>query len=365
MSRADNQLKFWLAFNQISGLGPIRWQRLLNYFPDLETAWQAKTGELIKAGLESKIAENITVESKKIDPEVELDKIKKLNIKVTTILDSSYPKPLKEIYGPPPLLYHYGNLNLENDFCLAVVGTRKISAYGKQITSEITKNLARAGLTIISGLALGVDALAHESCLQAGGKTIAVLGSGLDQIYPASNRQLAQKIIEQNGAIISEFPLGTKPFKSNFPLRNRIISGLSLGVLVTEAGLKSGALITTKYALDQNREVFAVPGNVYSQNSQGPNFLIKLGAKTVTVASDILEILNLQQAHNFKTALKIIPENETEKILLDLLDAEPLPVDKLVIQSKLNISVVNSTLSILEMKGYVKNLGGQTYIKAR
>ncbi|MFA6410251.1 MAG: DNA-processing protein DprA [Candidatus Buchananbacteria bacterium] len=360
-----NELKYWLGFSQISSIGPVRWQKLLNYFPDLKTAWQAPVSQLVQSGLEPTIADQVNEKKKKIWPDFELEKIEKLKIKTVTILEDNYPKILKEIYGCPPLLYYFGDFDLNNDFCLAVVGTRKITPYGKRVTEDLVKELTNAGITIVSGLALGIDACAHQTTIASNGKTIAVLGSGLDQIYPATNRQLGQKIIETGGAIISEFPLGMLPFKSNFPLRNRIISGLSLGTLIIEAGIKSGALITAQFALEQNREVFAVPGNIYSQTSAGPNQLIKQGAKIISQVSDILETLNLKSATVSKQIKEIIPENETEKMLLEHLSAEPLCVDKLVQCTKLNISLINSTLSILEMKGAVKNLGGQTYIKIR
>ena len=362
---SKNHLKHWLAFNQITAIGPIRWQRLLDYFSNLEHAWQAGNMELIKAGLEPKIVDELMKKRPQINPDFELEKVEKLKINLLTILDDNYPKLLKEIYAPPPLLYYFGNLDLNNDFPLAVVGSRKISSYGKQVTQQLVNGLTTSGLTIISGLALGVDACAHQAAIESSGKTIAVLGSGLNQIYPASNHQIAQKITNLGGAIISEFPLGMPPLKYNFPQRNRIISGLSLGTLVIEAGEKSGALITARYALEQNREVFAVPGNIYNQGSFGTNKLIKMGAKLVTEVGDILETLNLEQAQNFKAAKKVMPDNETEKILLKLLNDQPIHVDKLSQCARLDISIINSTLSIMEMKGMVKNLGNQVYAKTR
>jgi len=251
-----NGLKYWLAFNQITAIGPIRTQRLLDYFGQLKNAWQANKTELLKAGLEEKIVNELIKKRQEIEPENELKRLEKSASQIITLFDENYPKLLKEIYAPPPLLYYLGRLDLNNDFPLAVVGTRKISDYGRQITQQIVGELVDCGLTIVSGLALGIDATAHQAAVKLGGKTIAVLGSGIDQIYPASNHNLTRKIIESGGAIISEFPIGMPPLKHNFPQRNRVISGLSLGVLVTEAGEKSGALITTKYALDQNREIF-------------------------------------------------------------------------------------------------------------
>jgi len=359
-----NELKYWLAFNQISTVGPRRWQKLLDYFGELKNAWMAPRNELFKAGMEEKITDELINQRSKINPEAELEKLQKTSGQAVTILDETYPGLLKEIYSPPPLLYCLGRLDLNGDFPLAVVGSRKISDYGKAVTEQIVNELAGSGLTIVSGMAIGVDAVAHQTALKAGGKTVAVLGSGINQIYPATNRNLARQIIESGGAIISEFPLGTPPYKSNFPQRNRIISGLSLGVLVTEATEDSGALITTKYALDQNREIFAVPGDIFRLSAGGPNKLIKLGAKAVTSADEILETLNLQQAKNFKAAQAVAPAAENEKKLLVLMDS-PIHVDNLARKSRLDISIINSTLAIMEMKGLIKNLGGQLYVKAR
>ena len=363
MKNPDDK-KFWVAFSKIERIGPQKFKRLYQHFPDLQTAWQASFGELLKADLQNKDIEAILEVKTKINPDREWEKLEKLGIKVMTIREKEYPKLLKEIYSPPALLYIKGNLPENLDFTLAVVGTRKITTYGQQITPEIVKDLARANLIIVSGLALGIDALAHQSCLEAGGKTIAVLGSGLDLIYPVANRQLADKIIE-NGAIISEYPLGTQPLKQHFPARNRIISGSSLGTLVIEGDRDSGSLITARCALEQNREVFAVPGSVYNQASVGPNNLIKMGAKPVTAAHDVLEALNLELAQDFMENKKIIPDTKEEEILLKYLSREPLHVDELIKKSKLNTSIVNSTLTMMEMKGKVRNLGGMNYVLSR
>ena len=248
---------------------------------------------------------------------------------------------------------------------MAVVGSRKASDYGQQVTRQICRGLAQAGITIVSGLALGIDACSHQTALDNRAKTIAVLGSGLDTIYPAANLRLAEKIIDHHGCVISEFPLGTPAYKSNFPQRNRIIAGLCLGTLVVEASFKSGALITARYALEQNREVFTVPGSIYNLGSQGPHSLIKNGARLITDAEEILESLNLQRANDFKNVKEIVPENETEKLLLTLIATEPIHIDKLVKLSELTISQLNASLTLLEMKGAIKNLGGQKYAKAR
>ncbi len=333
----------------------------------MEAAYKASFNELKKAGLEEKIVSEFISKRAEINPESEWERLEKEGIALLTIRDEKYPKILKEIYNPPALLYYKGLFSDDEEFSLAVVGTRKMTSYGQQITPEIISDLSKNGLTIVSGMALGIDALAHETALKNNGRTIAVLGSGLDSqnIYPAHNRYLAQKIVEQGGLVISEYPLGMLPLKYNFPARNRIISGLSLGTLVVEAGESSGALITAKCALEQNREVFAIPGSIYNQNSIGTNNLIKLGARPVSSANDILESLNLSQATNFIANQKIVPETKEEEVLLQFLSKEPIHVDNLVQKSKLGTATVNSTLTMMEMKGKVKNLGNMNYVLSR
>lgn len=360
---SSDKLKYWIAFNQIGSIGFHRLSKLLKYFESLEHAWQASKQELIQAGLEPKIAQEIIEKRDDISPEAELDRVRELGINITTLEDANYPKLLKEIYSPPPLLYHYGELDLNNDFTLAVVGSRKMSSYGKQVTFDLVENLAQSGFTIVSGLALGVDATAHQATLNVGGKTISVLGSGLQKIYPVSNHFLAKNIIENGGTIISEFPLDTPAYKSNFPQRNRIISGLSLGTIITQAAKKSGALITARFAIEQNREVFAVPGSILEAGSVGPNELIKAGAKSVTSASDVIESLNLTQVKEFKATKKLLPANPLEEKIIKLLENEEMDVDKLAKLARLDISITNSTLIVLEMKGLIKNLGANKYIK--
>jgi len=292
--KVSDRAKYFNAFNLIKGIGPISLKKILSRFDSLEDAWSANLNELRQAGLNRSTLEQIKYQRPKINPDREIERLIKEGVDLITINDKAYPELLKEIYIPPPLLYIRGNLKSSDRISLGVVGTRQLSAYGHRITPLITADLARAGLTIISGLAKGIDTLAHKAALKANGRTIAVLGSGLDKknIYPQVNQHLSE-IISQEGALLSEFPIGTKPFAQNFPQRNRIVAGLSLGILVIEAPKKSGALITARNALEQNRDVFAVPGSIFSRNSLGPNNLIKLGAKLVNQASDILDELNL------------------------------------------------------------------------
>ena len=288
------QSKYFNAFNLIEGIGPITFKKILNHFNHLSNAWSSNINEFNQIGLNKSVIEQIKIKRPKINPDWEMEKLLRENIDLITIQDKNYPKLLKEIYAPPALLYIKGNLEPNDKISIGIVGTRNPSSYGNQITPLITKDLSNFGLTIISGLAKGIDTLAHQATLNANGRTIAVLGTGIDKksIYPAINIQLAEEITHK-GALISEFPIGTQPAAQNFPQRNRIISGLSLGVLVIEASEKSGSLITARNALEQNRDVFAIPGNVFSINSLGPNKLIKMGAKLVSQANDIIEELNL------------------------------------------------------------------------
>jgi len=365
------ELKYWIGLNHFPKFGPVRYKKIIKYFSNensnLKNAFNASTREFAKAGIEENIATEFISARVKINPEQIIENLNRENIKVATINSEFYPKLLQEIYNPPPLLYYKGDINLDNEFTLAVVGTRKCTSYGRQVTEKIVRDLTQNKLTIVSGLALGIDTLAHLTTLDMAGKTVAVLGSGLDKqsIYPSSNRYLADKIIANNGCVISEFPPGTQPLRYNFPQRNRIISGLSLGTLVIEAGEKSGALITAMHSLEQNREVFAVPGNIFSPVSEGPNKLIKIGAKSVTTAKDIIETLDLAQITAYIDNKKIMPESEEEKKIITWLTHEPIHIDEIVRLTKLDTSAINSTLTIMEMKGMVKNLGGMQYVLAR
>ena len=283
-----------------------------------------------------------------------MEEIQKINIK-----DKEYPKLLKEIPDPLQILYVKGEF-LSNELCFGVVGTRRFSSYGKEVALEIAGDLAEAGITIVSGLAPGIDTFSHQAAVERGGRTIAVLGTGIDEksIYPQSNVKLARKIVESGGCLISEYPPGTPGFKTNFPQRNRIISGLSLGVLVVEAKQKSGALITANYAFGQKRKVFAVPGQIFSSNSRGPHILIKRGAKLVENAEDILRDLDLPRETRQKD---LKGETREEDFILNALKEGALDIDKIIQKTNLAPSTVNSLLTILEIKGKIRNLGGNIY----
>jgi DNA processing protein len=287
-------------------------------------------------------------------------------IRTITFKDKEYPKILKKIPDPPKTLYVKGVLSMAQKPCFAVVGTRRCSDYGKQAALEITSALAEAGLIIVSGMAKGIDTLAHQSCLEQKTKTIAVLGTGIDEksIYPQENIKLAKKIVGAGGAVISEFPCGTPGYKGNFPLRNRIISGLCLGVLVIEAKYRSGALITAHHAFKQKRKVFALPGPIHSLNSQGPNDLIKQGAKLVDRPNDILKELNLTCLRpDLKQGEK--GENKEENLILNCLKEGALNINEIIENTKLPASIVAGALSVLEIKNKLRNLGGNVYAPKR
>ncbi len=353
--------KYFHAFNLIEKFGPISFKKILARFDSLKKAWLANAKELSQAGLESALINKINAKRPTIDPSREIEKVNQAQIEIITIKDVAYPRLLKEIYAPPALLYVRGSLKKEDSVAIAIVGTRKISSYGRQITPLLSAALSQSGLTIVSGLAKGIDTLAHQTALQNNGRTIAVLGSGIDQqsIYPPVNKELASSVAKQ-GALISEYPPATKPVAGNFPRRNRVIAGLSLGTVVIEAPNKSGALITARDALEQNREVFAVPGHILSPNTAGPHGLIKLGAKLVSQASDIIEELNLTSS--FVRQALPRPDNEEEKIILKNLSYQPLHIDKIIKQTRLSTTIVNSTLALMEIKGKVKNIGAGQYI---
>lgn len=359
-----NDTKYWVGFTLIPGIGRARFSRLEQYFGELERAWHASAAELEMAGLDARTIEAIMAHRPKLSLDAEMEKLERYKITVLTRKDEAYPSRLKEIYDPPPVLYVRGCFAPEDDWSLAVVGTRRPTYYGREVTEQIVGDLARNRITIVSGLAKGIDATAHRAALDCGGRSIAVFGCGLDIVYPSDHVKLAREVMER-GALVSEFPLGTSPRRENFPRRNRIMSGLSLGVLVVEAGEGSGALITAGLALEQNREVFAVPGSVLSQASRGTNRLIQEGAKLVRGADDIFEELNLTMAVQQVEVKELLPATETESLILQCLSPEPTHIDDVGHQSRLPIATVSSTLAMMELKGMVKQVGGMNYIIAR
>ena len=353
---------FWIAFNRVPGIGPTRLKALLNVCGSLAEAWKAPIRDLQEAGLDRRSISSLLAERRRLDPQAELERVIKRGYGIVTWDDEAYPANLRPIQQAPPLLYVRGQLEEQDELAIGVVGTRQVSPYGKEIARELASALARHGVTVVSGLALGVDAIAHEAALEAGGRTVAVLGSGVDQIYPARNRGLALKIIER-GALISEYSLGTKPEASNFPPRNRIISGMSLAVVIVEAGKRSGALITARFASEQGRDVFAVPGSILSPGSDGCNRLIQDGAIPVTSISDLLERLQLATAVAHQEARVAVPASPDEKLILKHITTDPLHMNEIVRSAPLETSEVSSLLTMMELKGLVRQVGPMQYVR--
>ncbi len=359
-----DEKKYWIGFNLVRGIGSVRFHQIQAFFGDLEHAWLAPAEAFREAGLPEKTVDNLIRLREETDLDQFYESILAQSISVLTLPEPEYPRLLREIEQPPPVLYIRGGLTPADDFSVAMVGTRKVTPYGQQITRDTSTFLAGHGLTIVSGLARGVDALAHQHALKAGGRTIAVLGSGVDVIYPPEHRILAEAIIE-NGAIISDYPLGTQPEGVNFPPRNRIISGLSLATIVVEAGDRSGALITADFAVEQGRDVFAVPGNVLSPMSQGTNRLIQNGAYAMISPQDVLDALGLEQVSDFQAARQTLPADTTEAKILQVLDYEPIHVDEICHAAGLAVETVTAALTMMELKGMVQHVGGMRYTAIR
>lgn len=361
---AEDSKYFWVALSLVKGIGATRMRALLDYFGNAQTAWQAPAAELEKAGLPPKLIETLNQVRNSDLPEKTWLAIQNRGIRILTWESADYPLRLMEIEQPPPVLYLRGELSSEDQWAVGIVGTRRATAYGRQAAEELAAGLAQNGITIVSGLARGVDAIAHQASLRAGGRTLAVLGCGVDQIYPPEHHRLAEQIINQ-GALISDYPPGTAPEATNFPPRNRIISGLSLAVIVVEASEKSGALITAAFAAEQGRVVFAVPGSIFAPQSKGTNRLIQEGAHLTLGVTDILEILHLTRHDQQRAARTALPGNATEAQLYSLLGHEPLHVDEICNHAGLPIEQVSATLTMMELKGLVRQVGGMHYIAVR
>lgn len=356
----DEEKIYWVAFSNFEGIGPQRFKLLIEYFGNAKKAWTASHFDLEKIGLGQKLVADFCDFRDKFLLHEYYKSMQAEGIKAVILTDENYPDLLKQISSPPPVLYVRGEIKKEDGLALAVVGTRKITPYGRQATMILVADLVAAGLTIVSGMARGVDTVAHQTALNCLGRTIAVLGSGVDFIYPPENKGLYGEITK-NGAVISEFPVGYPALPKNFPIRNRVISGLSLGVLVTEAATDSGSLLTAEDGVEQGREVFAVPGPITSPMSGGTAELIQNGAKLVHTSKDILDELNLEARAKQIVARKILADNPDEAKILAILEKGSAHVDDLVKKTELDVSVVGSILGIAEIKGKVKNLGGGQY----
>lgn len=357
--------KYWIAFARVSRIGRVRVGQLEDHFGSLQAAWTATRGELKAAGLDSPAINACVAARSDVDLDAEVELLRRHNVQAVTWHDPQYPRQLLEIYDRPPVLFVRGALTPADEWAVAVVGTRRVTVYGRQVAEEMSRGLASNRVTVVSGLARGVDAVAHRAALEAGGRTIAVLACGLDMVYPPEHRRLSDQIAEQ-GAVVSDYPLGTQPRSEFFPRRNRILSGMSLGVLVVEGDVKSGALITARQALEQNREVFAVPGSIYSPNSRGTNKLIQEGEAKLTMdVHDVLAELNLSMAAHQIEMTELVPADATESTLLKLLGAQPAHIDEVRRESGLPIAAVTSTLAMLELKGLVRQVGRMNYVRAR
>ena len=364
MKRMEDVIRYYIGFNLVPGIGPLRLARLIERCGSVAAAWHADETMMIAAGLDARSMAGLQEARQRIDLDAELERLRAVGVTPISIADPRYPPLLRMIPAPPPLLYLSGTLTPADQRAVAIVGTRHPSHYGREAARRLARDLASAGLTIVSGLALGIDTIAHTAALEAGGRTIAVLASGIDRVYPERNRALAERI-KTSGALLSDYPLGTPPAPLNFPPRNRIISGLSLATLVVEAGESSGALITVQFALDQGREVMAVPGSIFNPLSAGPHRLIRDGAAIVTGADDVLAVLNLdRQTTLADTPLDVVLTPEEEAIYAVVM-AEPQHIDMIGRAAGQSAAATAAALALLELKGLVRQVAPLYYARGR
>jgi len=352
---------FWVAFNHIRGVGSARVQRMLKAFGSLQAAWDAPRQRLLEAGLDERTVAAIAGERPVIDPQTLLDRCAAIGLKVLVWDDPEYPPRLKELPMPPPVLYARGAVTEADGLAVAIVGTRKTTAYGRETARMFAGALAASGITIVSGLARGIDAEAHAAALERGGRTLAVLGCGADVTYPPEHAKLSRRIAE-SGAILSDYPPGTPPDAANFPPRNRIIAGLALATLVVEAGEESGALLTARYAAEYGRDVFAVPGSIFSPASRGCNRLISDGAQPAISPEELIAALDLPRVAPALQMRMIVPESPVEAKILAALGSEPVHIDLLRASVDLPVETVSGALAMMELKGMVRPAGGMQYV---
>lgn len=355
----ERDILIWLSSLNI---GNSNITKILHAFPNLIDFWNAKDERIqLINSLNRPIKDKIIKNKNVVDIKKAIMEIKELNVDVITVFDHNYPNRLREVYDKPNVLYTKGKLKKEDNMAIAIVGSRKSTSYGKWAAEKFSKELTNIGITIISGLASGIDSVAHRTALENNGRTIGVLGNGINVIYPKKNKDLYSEM-EKEGVVLTEFPIGTEPLAYNFPQRNRIISGMSLGIIVIEAQEKSGSLITATHALDQGKDVFALPGNINSLFSKGTNKLIKDGARPLLEIDDILEeiyeLKELQNKNKIKDKLSTLDYSDTEIKIIELIEKGPTHCDEIVYKTGLNISNVTSILTILELKGIVKELSG-------
>ncbi len=364
MTTNEHDLPYWIAFSRVPSVGRVRIGLLEERFGSLQAAWEASMSELGASGLTSAVVSAIEQVRRVVEPERELEQVRNANVRVLTWHDSDYPRLFRNIDDPPPILYAKGILQPDDEVRATIVGTRSPTVYGKEVTRQLAGDLAESGVAVVSGLARGIDGIAHDAALKAGGRTIAVIGSGLDIVYPPEHRSLFERILD-NGAALSEYPLGTKPQAQHFPRRNRLLSGLSAATVVIEGSLKSGARLTVHYALEQNREVLCVPGSIHSPASELTNWLIQQGAKLVMRIEDVLEELHIGGAPRQQPLPGISPDTEEEGRLLDVLTQEPQHIDELSRNAGMSITQASGTLAVMEIKGSVLQVGRMNYIRAR
>jgi DNA processing protein len=362
---SDTEFQYWIAFSQIPTVGRVRLGLLEGRFGSLEIAWGAGASELRAAGLDQNVVNAVTEHRGKIDPARELARIKASGVAVVTWYDADYPALLREIDDLPPILYMRGEFPQESP-SITIVGTRRPTAYGREVAAHVAGELAEAGVAVISGLARGIDGIAHRTSLKAHGRTVAVLGCGVDVVYPAEHAQLTEEIAE-SGAILSEYPLGTKPEGRHFPRRNRLLSGLSVATLVIEAGEGSGTLSAVKFALEQNREVLCVPGSIYSPASTLTNRLIQEGAKPILNVKDVLDEIRMMPRVGSQPELPGLTFETTadEAAIYDALAYEPQHVDDLSRATGLPVTSITGSLTVMELQGRVLQVGRMNYIRAR
>src|SRR5216110_1705105 len=363
-----NTTEACIALNMLPTVGPVRLRKLLQVFGTPERVLTAKRGELRAVeGIGGEVADQIAAWESTLDLAAELNRIRDFGATVITQKSSSYPKALREIHAPPIVLYVWGELQERDNHAIGIIGARRTTHYGSESAKKLAYQIAYAGLTVISGLARGIDTAAHQGALAAKGRTIAVIGSGLSRLYPPENRGLAEKIRDGNGAIVSEFSMEIEPDRQTFPMRNRIISGWSHGILVVEAGANSGALITASQALEQGRAVYAVPGHINAPSAIGSNRLIQQGAKLVMDAGDVLDDLQIllpETKPSPQAAARALPPlSEEERRVYESIDATETSIDDIAAKSQLPSSVVSSTLLGLELKRLVKQLPGKYFVK--
>ena len=362
----DSFKKDLVLLNMIPDIGWIKLKLLLGWFKDPAGIFKASVSELKSVkGIGQHTARAIKNAYSDYDIEKEIALIKNLGVSVTTLFEADYPFNLKNIYDPPILLYTKGTLKASDEFAVAIVGSRMCTYYGMNMAEKMASELACCGITIVSGLARGIDTAAHKGALKSKGRTVAVLGNGLSSVYPPENKALSEQAI-LNGTLISEFPMETPPYKQNFPRRNRVISGLSKAVLVVEAAKKSGALITADFALEQGRDVFAVPGMADRPLSTGTNTLIKQGAKLIDNVKDILDELGMPAASGItEDTGDHLPAEESQKDIYSMLSNTPCHVDNIMQCTGIEAKQIESTLLCMQLKGFVKKLAGGFYIRNR